>query len=187
MPDHVRPQWIRGRTSRQAHADLPPGTVEEEHGREGFAGAASHLYRLHPPTGWSSLEGPLQPWALDATGVEDAELPTTLLGNDDVRIGWWTRPAGTAEWFLRDADGDVLYLVHHGAGRLETEYGPLGYRAGDYLVVPRGTTHRFAVTDATQLLTVEAVGGSIALPDPGLLGRHALFDPAVPEVPEAQP
>ena len=187
MPDSVRPQWVRGRTSRQAHADLPPGTVEEEHGRDGFAGPASHLYRLHPPTGWSSLDGPLRPWALDATRIGDDDLATTLLENDDVRIGWWSRPAGTPDWFLRDADGDLLYLVHQGTGRLETEYGPLDYRDSDYLLVPRGTTHRFAANGPTQLLTIEAVGGSLALPDRGLLGHHALFDPAILEAPEPEP
>jgi homogentisate 1,2-dioxygenase len=187
MPDDVRPQWVRGRTSRQAHADLPPGTVEEEHGRDGFAGAASHLYRLHPPTAWSKLDGPLRPWALDATRVDVSELPAALLANGDVRVAWWSRDTGTADWFLRDADGDLLYLVHRGTGRLETEYGPLVYRAGDYLVVPRGTTHRFAVKEPTQLLTISALGGSIKLPERGLLGRHALFDPAVIAVPEPEP
>src|SRR5207302_2898598 len=169
----VRPQWVRGRTSRQAHADLPEGTVEEEHGREGFAGPASHLYRLHPPTGWTSIDGPLRPMALDANRLSDADLATVLLENAEVRIGWWSRPAGTPGWFLRDADGDLLYLVHTGEGRLETEYGPLPYRAGDYLVVPRGTTHRLAATAPTRVLTAEALGGSLRLPDRGLLGRHA--------------
>lgn len=193
MDEFPRPQWIRGRASRQAHADLPEGTVEEEHGREGFSGAASHLYRLRPPTGWTSIDGPLRPHALDAnrlprggTNGQDG-LPVVLLENTDLRIGWWTRPVGTPEWFLRNADGDVLYLVHDGEGRLETEYGPLTYRASDYLVVPRGTTHRVAATSATRLLTVEARGGGLRLPDRGLLGRHALFDPAILEVPEPEP
>ena len=190
MDDFARPQWIRGRTSRQAHADLPEGTVEEEHGREGFSGAASHLYRLRPPTGWSSMEGPLRPHALDANGLPlatDRQLPTVLLENDDVRIGFWSLPPAMPDWFLRDADGDLVYLVHEGDGRLETEYGPLAYRAGDYLVVPRGTTHRFAATSTTRLLTVQSVEGSVRLPDRGLLGRHALFDPAILDVPEPEP
>ena len=76
MSDGAGPQWIRGTTSRQAHADLPPGTVEEEHGREGFTGRASHLYRLHAPTGWQSLTGPLRPHALD-TGQRRGRTPTT--------------------------------------------------------------------------------------------------------------
>jgi homogentisate 1,2-dioxygenase len=190
--EFLRPQWIRGSTSRQAHADLPPGTVEEEHGREGFAGAASHLYRLHPPTGWTSLVGPLRPHALDTAKLNDDEaatdaLPTSLLHNEDCVIAYWRRPAGTPPWFYRNAEGDTCYFVHVGHGTLGTEYGPLGYREGDFLVVPRGTTHRFEAEAATELLTVVALGGSIQLPDRGMLGRHALFDPAIIDVPEPEP
>jgi homogentisate 1,2-dioxygenase len=48
--------WIalaraEGRTSRQAHADLPEGTYEREVGRDGFYGPATHMYHAHPPTG----------------------------------------------------------------------------------------------------------------------------------------
>ena len=71
-------------------------------------------------------------------------------------------------------------------GRLRTEYGPLDYRAGDYLVVPRGTTYRFEPAEPTDLLVVEAYESRFQLPDKGLLGRHALFDPAMLEVPEAE-
>jgi len=183
------PQWSRGRASRQAHADLPEGTVEEEHGRDGFDGPASHLYRLHPPTGWSSIDGPLRPHALDTSGLADDGdgLPTALLENAELRISFWARPAGTPDWFFRDADGDVVYFVHDGSGTLETEYGPLSLRPGDYLVVPRGTTHRIAAHTPVRLLAIEALEGRISLPDRGLLGRHALFDPAVIEVPEPEP
>ena len=38
----------KGLASRQAHVDLPEGTVEEEHGRQAFTGRASHLYRTAP-------------------------------------------------------------------------------------------------------------------------------------------
>lgn len=182
-----RPQWHRGRASHQAHTGLPSGTVEEEHGREGFAGPASHLYRLHPPTGWTRIEGPLLPHVLDTSRIEPDSTPAWLLANDDVAIGAWARPEGIMEWFFRDADGDLLYFVHDGAGVLETEYGPLAYRPGDYLVVPRGTTHRWACGSASRILCVEAIGGSVTLPDRGLLGRHALFDPDVIEVPEPSP
>jgi len=185
------PQWIRGTASRQAHVGLPPGTVEDEHGRGGFYGPASHLYRLHPPTAWTAVEGPAAHRAYDtnrlqgAEGVEDDLWPTLLLGNDQVSIGIQCYRRGRPE-FLRDADGDVLYFVHEGAGRLRTEYGPLTYRRGDYLVVPRGATFRFEVEAPTRLLAVEAVRSRYSLPDRGLLGRHALFDPALIDVPEAE-
>jgi homogentisate 1,2-dioxygenase len=122
MTEGATPQWIRGTTSRQAHADLPPGTVEEEHGREGFTGRASHLYRLNAPTGWQSLTGPLRPHALDTSVVptETDGLAVSILENTDVRIAvWHLRPSGP-EWFLRDADGDICYFVHAGTGTLGT-------------------------------------------------------------------
>jgi len=187
--EFVRPQWVRGTTSHQAHVDLPPGTVEEEHGREGFAAAASHLYRLHPPTGWTTIDGPLQPVALDLNGFGRKDLdglPTRLLENAELAIGWWCRDVGVPDWFLRNADGDLCYFVHAGRGTLETEYGPLTLEPGDLAVVPRGTTHRVAATEPTRLLTIEALGSGFHVPDRGLLGRHALFDPAVLEIPEPE-
>lgn len=182
------PQWIRGTTSRQAHVGLPPGTVEEEHGRDGFYGPASHLYRLHAPTAWTSVDGPAVHRAYDASrldGADDDLWPTLVLGNEQVSIGVQRYQRGRPE-FLRDADGDLLYFVHHGAGLLRTEYGPLRYRPGDYLLLPRGTTFRFEVDGPATLLAVEAVRSRYTLPDRGLLGRHALFDPALIEVPEAE-
>jgi homogentisate 1,2-dioxygenase len=182
------PQWVRGVTSRQAHVALPPGTVEEEHGRSGFYGPASHLYRLHAPTDWVSVEGPAAHHAYDTrrlTGDDDL-WPTLILGNAQVSIGWQRIGVAGRSEFLRDSDGDLLFFVHAGAGVLRTEYGPLGYRVGDYLIVPRGTTYRFEPSAPTEVLAVEAHESRFGLPDRGMLGRHALFDPAVIEVPEAE-
>ena len=182
------PQWVKGLTSRQAHVGLPPGTVEEEHGRSGFFGAASHLYRLHPPTAWTKAEGPAVHRALDThrlPATDDDLWPTLLLGNAEVNIGFHRRASGRPE-FLRNADGDELHFVHRGTGTLRTEYGPLAYREGDYLLVPRGTTFRFEPATPTDTLVVEAYDSALALPERGLLGRHAVFDPAVLEVPEPE-
>lgn len=186
---HAVPQWSSGRAARQAHVGPPAGTVEEEHGREGFYGPASHLYRLHPPTDWTSVEGPAAHRAYDSTrlaGTGGRDLwPTPLLVNAQVTIGVQEVGMGRPE-LLRDADGDRCLFVHEGEGTLRTEYGPLAYAPGDYLVVPRGTTHRVEPTLPTALLVVTALGSRFTLPDRGLLGRHAQFDPAVLEVPEAE-
>ncbi|MDE0972600.1 MAG: hypothetical protein OSA01_10130, partial [Arenicellales bacterium] len=61
MKNRIPPVWIEGTTSRQAHCDLPAGTYEREVGREGFFGPASQIHHAHPPTGWTSFEGPTQP------------------------------------------------------------------------------------------------------------------------------
>ena len=58
---------VEGQASRQAHADLPPGTVERELGKEGFFGPATHMIHPRAPTGWTSWEGPLRPRAFDCT------------------------------------------------------------------------------------------------------------------------
>lgn len=181
------PQWVKGKTSRQAHVALPEGTVEEEHGRLGFFGAASHLYRLNAPTGWTSVEGPASHHAMDCTKLDepDSLWPVALLANPDLHIGYQYYRRGREE-FLRIADADELYFVHLGSGLLRTEYGPLDYREGDYLILPRGTTYRFEISEPTSLLWVQNLTGLLKLPDRGILGRHALFDPALLEVPEAE-
>lgn len=180
------PQHVRGHVARQAHVGLPEGTVEEEHGRGGFYGRASHLYRRNPPTAWSGIAGPLRPHALGPTTLTDQRRwPEVLLENEDVALGVWSPPAPPAA-FLRDGDGDLTLFVHRGAGRVDTDYGPLAYGPGDYLVVPRGTTFRPEPSEPTWLLTL-ATRGEVGPPERGLLGRHALWDEAVVRVPDVEP
>lgn len=179
--------WIRGRTARQAHVGVPEGTFEEEYARDGFSGGYAHLYRKHPPVGWTRIEGPLRPRAfdgarLDPVRTDDGDATrASLFENDDAKVGLAAldRPM---PFFVRDADADALYFVHSGAGRLETDFGPFDYEAGDYLLVPRGTVHRFAPTAASRLLVV-STRAPLELPERGLIGQHALFDPAVVRVP----
>ena len=182
----------KGKVTRQAHVGLPEGTYEEEHGREAFSGRASHLYRTHPPTAWVRIEGPLVPKAYDLTAVKtpDQVDPSgewqRILWNEDVSV-YLSRRTAPMPYFLRDADGDVCYFVHLGSGVLETDYGPLRYREGDFLVVPKGTTHRVVPdSDETFLYVIEG-RGEYRLPERGILGRHALFDPGVLEAPEPEP
>jgi homogentisate 1,2-dioxygenase len=184
------PQWVQGEASRQAHVRLPAGTYEDEHGRGGFYGPASHLYRTHPPTDWVEVEGPAAHRAYDLRRAEPGTdlWPTLVLGNHDVSIGWHRLAVPYRDEFRRDADGDELYFVHAGAGVLRTEYGPLTYEAGHYLVLPRGTTYRFEPSVPTDLLAVECSAGErFSLPDRGPLGRHAVYDPAVLDVPAPEP
>jgi homogentisate 1,2-dioxygenase len=181
--------WHQGRFSPQPHVGVPEGTYEEEHGRQGFFGRVSHLYHRHPPTGWLHIEGPLQPRAYDAIklGGEEHGQPSWLLANADVRIGI-AKLAQPMSVFARNADGDEVRFIHEGEGTLETDYGDLAYRAGDYLVVPRGTTYRFVPRGANAHLVIESPT-EVGLPDRGMLGRHAQFDPMVmrtPVLPEAE-
>jgi homogentisate 1,2-dioxygenase len=178
---------VEGEVSRQAHADLPDGTFEREIGREGFFGPATHLYHRHMPTGWTGFEGPLRPRAFDALkavqeGCAPFEAPV-LLSNASLKLRIWScdRPMKA---LARNADGDELLFIHEGEGDLFCDFGHLPYRDGDYVVLPRGTMWRLQPRARTTALLIEATNGAYKLPERGLLGPHAFFDPGVLDTPK---
>ena len=180
-------RWIgfplrEGEHSRQAHCDLPEGTFERELGREGFFGPVSHMHHKHPPTGWIDWEGPLRPRAFDLNAIDDApDCPwqaPVVLENTDVEMRFW-RLDDPMRHLVRNSDGDQLLFVHHGAGALYCDYGHLEFRDGDYLMIPRGTAWRLAPNERCEILMIENVDGAYQLPEKGILGPTAIFDPAV--------
>jgi homogentisate 1,2-dioxygenase len=184
--------WIKGRVTRQAHVDVPEGTFEDEHGRQGFFGRVSHLYRLHPPVEIARIEGPLRPRAFrvaraPAPDADDPRgLPVCLAGNDEASL-WVSRRREPMPFCFRNAEGDELRFVHRGRGRLETDYGGLDYEPGDYLLIPKGTTYRVVPQgDGPQVTLILETRGELTVPDRGLLGKHVPFDPAVVVTPEPE-
>jgi len=173
--------WVRGRVATQAHVGLPEGTCEEEYGRNGFFGRYAHLYRTHRPTGWTRIEGPLRPRAFDLREAVTCD----VIGNEDVRVGVAIHEEPMS-CFFRNADADVILFVHEGAGRIESDFGPLAYEPGDYILVPRGVTRRVSPTSRTFMLTIAATS-EVRFPDKGMLGQHAIFDPAIVAVPTPEP
>lgn len=184
--------WIElprseGDVSRQAHCDLPVGTYEREIGRDGFFGPAAHIYHKHPPTGWSGFEGPLRPRAFNAvTAASEGDDPfkaAVLLSNAAVGIRMW-RLSRPMRHLTRNADGDELLFIHAGDGDLFCDFGHMTYREGDYILLPRGTMWRLSPASQTVVLMVEATNGAYKLPERGILGPHAIFDPAALETPK---
>lgn len=178
--------FTQGRVTRQAHVDLPEGTVEEEYARNGFFGRTAHLYRSKPPVDWVDLEGDLRPHALHThrlpgLGGDWLAGRVAFLHNEDVVISW-AQLDEPMPYYFRNADGDEILFVHQGCGRLETDFGNLDYRRGDYLVIPRGTVYRLAPVEASRVLVIQSAD-EVAIPDRGIVGQHALFDPAVLDVP----
>jgi homogentisate 1,2-dioxygenase len=177
---------VEGQASRQAHADLPDGTYEREISKEGFFGPAAHLYHRHPPTGWVDFEGPLRPHAFDLTKLGEAAASpweaAEILHNASVRVRFW-RATGAMDHLVRNADGDELLFVHQGRGELFCDYGHLSFGIGDYIVVPRGTMWRLECDEPLCALLIEASNSSYSLPEKGLVGPHAIFDPAMLDVP----
>ncbi|MFO0573847.1 MAG: homogentisate 1,2-dioxygenase [Polyangia bacterium] len=69
-----------------------------------------------------------------------------LMANSDVAIGLCRALRAEPRYFA-NGDGDELYFVQEGAGRIESLFGVLAYKPGDYLLIPRGTIYRM-VPDA---------------------------------------
>jgi homogentisate 1,2-dioxygenase len=180
----------KGVAPNQAHVGIPEGLYEEEHGRQGFAGPSSHLYRRHPPTGWVRIDGPLRPraFACAALPTPDSRAadvpPIAALASPDAGV-FFCRRAKTMPYFLRNADGDELYFVHTGRGQFETDYGLLSFEPGDYILLPKGTTYRIVMHEGvTAFFLIIEAPMPFELPDRGLLGHHAVFDLGVLSVPE---
>jgi homogentisate 1,2-dioxygenase len=182
----------KGKTALQAHVGLPEGTYEEEHGRKGFSGKSAHLYHTHPPTAWIRFEGNLRPHCIDCNKLRPTDhhdpqgSPVAFLGNSDIRL-FVSRRSAPMPFYYRNADGDELFFVHRGAGTIETDFGPLMFEKGDYINIPRAVTYRVVPETADNFFLIIESKTEFEQPEKGLIGQHALYDPAVIETPEPAP
>jgi homogentisate 1,2-dioxygenase len=182
----------KGKFAPQAHVGIPEGTFEEEHGRKGFYGKSAHLYHTHAPTGWTRFEGKLRPHLFDLnqlapTDAHDPEgMPVAFLGNHDVTL-YVSRRSEPMPFYYRNADGDELIFVHRGKGTVETDFGPMTFEPGDYLVLPRAVTYRIMPETKDNFFLIIQSRTEFEPPDKGLLGHHALYDQGVVTVPDPAP
>ncbi len=187
-------QFSKGRTSRQAHRDLPGPAPDgsplkdDELTREGFDGREAVLYRANDPTIFRT-EGRFRSTYGTLGEIETPDLTDPrgsaqrLFHNADTTI-WLSRRAKPMPFFRRNVDGDECWFVHRGSGTVETEFGPITYAQGDYVVIPKAITHRWVVDRGeTVLFCVETVG-ELRAPTYVGLGRHAPFDPDTIRVPD---
>jgi homogentisate 1,2-dioxygenase len=79
-----------------------------------------------------------------------------VLGNPDLRISY--AAAGETSPYYRNALGDECVYVESGSAVVETCFGMLTVGTGDYVVIPRATTHRWRPDGAEplRLFIVEA-------------------------------
>jgi homogentisate 1,2-dioxygenase len=157
------------------HRDRTGGRLAEElMGEEGFNGSSSLLYHLRSPSAITSVEpttversplspnDPLLPWHLQAPQLPGAgDLVTgrhVLLGNSSVSICWAAAIRSSA--LYRNAVGDEVVYLHKGRATLESVFGRIEVEAGDYVVIPASTTHRWTVPDGgpARALVLEAAG-----------------------------
>ena len=186
----------RGRYTNQTHVNVPLGTFEMEFAREGFfSEEASHLYVTKPPSHWHRIEGDLRPRAVDCRKIETADsqdagaLPTQLLtaavwcGKKTLSV-FLSKRQERMPYIYKTIDGDEIYFVHEGYGRIETEFGVLEYERGDYIILPRGCLYRLIPENDKTFLIICESKAPFQIPDRGLLGPHAIFDKGVLRLPD---
>lgn len=189
--------WIhhsRGRVLRQAHVGLESlgGLKEDELSRFGFSGRVAELYRRNEPTAWTRIEGRMKPWDIDGFNLQPTDAvsaggtPLRLFYNDEVSV-WVSRRKEAMPYSFRNADGDEVHFVHEGTGVFHTEFGPIPYEPGDYVIIPKGVTYRILPDGETNYFFLIESVGEVGFADIGPIGRHAPFDPSlifIPELPE---
>ncbi|QIC06242.1 homogentisate 1,2-dioxygenase [Brevibacillus sp. 7WMA2] len=172
MPFYVK----MGEVPQKRHTTFfkPNGELYREQlmGTKGFSGIQSILYHHNPPTQVTEVK---KIATIDMQYVEREELRHQhflsfdapqggdpilgrryLLGNDDVVMAVCS-PTEEMDYYYRNSEGDEVVFVHKGEGELQTIFGTITYRPGDYLVIPIGTTYRIVPsTEDTRFLVIES-------------------------------
>lgn len=128
----------------------------------GFSRAYSILYHLRPPTRCTGVEFvrefklekaeglPLQPHHIRTQDLPRQGDPISgrvpMMFNQDL-VCWRAKPETQQQTLYRNGAADEIIFVHGGEGVVETPYGKLPYRRGDYVVIPRTTTYRLLSND----------------------------------------
>jgi len=172
--------YFQGIHTKQAHKAIPDGAYEEEQGLQGFFGPVSHLIKRQPSTRWTKIEGPLRPHMYDLVKMDESEGWKRLMHNPHLVIStlWMDAKPEYQKTGYRNGDGDLLYFCHKGAGEVWTEYGMLKYRKGEYIMIPKCLTHSIVPSERSMFFVVESTTSHYEEPDRGLVGKHAIYDPA---------
>ena len=153
---------------------------EELMGEEGLSSDSSLLYHRHIPSAmvdarvWdlpdlsTTPNHPLMPRHLRlhdlfpgenaGAGVDVVTGRRLVLGNADVRICYAV--ALEPSPLYRNAIGDECVFVEAGAALVQTVFGELTARQGDYVLIPRATVHRWLPVTEQGPLRVYAIEGN---------------------------
>ena len=132
---------------------------------QGFDRVYSIMYHKRPPTRVTKTEFVGK---VDLVAVENQDLrhhhlrsqdlvrggdPITdripLMFNEDLAC-YRVKPSTAQAELYRNGAADEVIFIQQGSGYLETTYGKLPYRRGDYVVVPRTTNYRIVSDDIAQ-------------------------------------
>jgi homogentisate 1,2-dioxygenase len=165
--------------------------AEELMGEEGFSSDSSLLYHRGIPSAivdsrvWdlpdqaTTANHPLRPRHLklhdlfpgeDWKALDAVTGRRLVLGNADVRISYVV--AGETSPLYRNAIGDECVYVESGAATVETVFGALQARQGDYVVIPRATVHRWVPAGDEPLRAYAIEANSHITPPKRYLSKH---------------
>ena len=167
---------------------------EELVGEEGFSSDSSLLYHVGIPSAivdarpWelpdqsTTPNAPLVPRHLklhqlfrgqEWKAVDAVTGRRLLLANSDVRLSYVV--AGETSPLYRNATGDECVYVEAGAATVETPFGHLEVGQGDYVLLPRATTHRW-VPFGDEPLRLYAIEASSHIGAPrNYLSKHGQY------------
>ncbi|MCX6397328.1 MAG: homogentisate 1,2-dioxygenase [Propionibacteriales bacterium] len=178
---------------RHTQHRAPDGSLyfEELMGEEGFSSDSSLLYHRHVPSAvlearaWdlpdqsTTPNHPLVPRHLTLHDLgSDESWRTTdavtgrrlVLGNGDVRISYAV--VGATSPYYRNGIGDECVYVEAGTAVVETVFGALEVGKGDYVILPRATTHRWVPTGTGPLRLYVVEANSHIAPPKRYLSRY---------------
>jgi homogentisate 1,2-dioxygenase len=164
-------------------------------GEEGFSSDSSLLYHRNLPSrivgsrDWqitgleTKANHPLKPRHLklhdlfDPDKVDDIDVVAgrrLVLGNGDVRISYVV--AGAPSPLYRNGIGDECLYVERGEATVQTVFGSFEVGQGDYVIIPRATTHRWIPKQGDEPLHVYCIeANSHIAPPKRYLSRYGQF------------
>ena len=146
---------------------------EQVMGTRGFSGSQSILYHHYLPTEVEKAElvKSYLPEYEEQAALKHRHFITDnisitgnaldareyLLGNQDLLIGT-INVSEPMESFYRNGDGDEMLFIHKGSGKVESMFGTISYRPGDYIIIPIGTIYRVIPegNETTKILFIES-------------------------------
>ncbi|QEC51053.1 homogentisate 1,2-dioxygenase [Anseongella ginsenosidimutans] len=170
--------------------------AEELVSTQGFSGMYSLVYHCHPPT---IVKETGTPYSVEPAIARKKHLRHTslkgfqvspqpdylesrkpVLVNSDLQISLAAPQNSMQDYFYKNSQADEIVFIHEGSGLLQTGFGELPFEYGDYLVIPRGTIHRFRFNDTANRLFIVESFSPVRTPkryrnDQGQLMEHAPY------------
>jgi homogentisate 1,2-dioxygenase len=144
--------------------------AEELFGTAGFVGTSSIAYHLYPPTRIVKFDSPysiepeiaidknMRPLSFRGFDIPKVahylESRKPLFVNNDLHISLAAPSAFGENYFFKNADADEMIFIHRGSGTLQSMYGKLDFKYGDYIIIPRGTIYTIKFNDDNNRLLI---------------------------------